>query len=125
MQHFQLHEEFYAQPIRLNDEKPAEVLENFFSAYSLSEIRQHLWNMVEASTTTDNHLFDESRERDNLIWFYSQIEELIEAAYMLTKKESIFLICILLLTIVSYGIIAYHSYPSSHPSKAIPMQNKK
>jgi hypothetical protein len=80
--------EFYNQPIRLDTEKPNEVIKNFFSAYELSEIRQYLWNMVEVSITTDNRIFDEARDRENLMWFYSQLEELIEAAYLLSKRKS-------------------------------------
>jgi len=88
MQHFELHPEFYNQPIRLKDEKPKEVVKNFFEAYTLSEIRQHLWNMVEVSIATDYYLFQESSDRDSIVWFYSQIEELIEAAYMMDQKKT-------------------------------------
>jgi hypothetical protein len=87
MTQFDIHSEFYDHPIRLKDEKPKDVIKNFFGAYKLSEIRAHLWNMVEVAITSENYVFDESRERDKLIWFYQQIEELIEAAYMISQKK--------------------------------------
>ena len=44
--------------------------------------------MVETCVTTDNHYFEESHDRDSLIWFYGQIEELIEAAYLVNQKKA-------------------------------------
>jgi hypothetical protein len=44
--------------------------------------------MIKVSVTTDNRIFDEASDRENLMWFYSQVEELIEAAYLLSIHKS-------------------------------------
>ncbi len=96
MQLYSQHSEFFDQPIRLTEEEkkdPLQVINFFFGAHHLHEIRQILWNLFETSITTDNHMYDESRERDKLLCFYQQLETMLEAAYVvdqMTKpKENI------------------------------------
>lgn len=86
MRHFKLHPAFYDKPVCLGDaqlQQPMQVLQDFFSSYSLSEIRQAVWDMAEAALTTDNHLFDTAEERAHVTEFCRQLEMVLEAAYML------------------------------------------
>jgi hypothetical protein len=54
MKHFLNRPDIYNQPIRLTNEDPQEVIENFFLDFHLSDVRQELWNMLEAAITTDH-----------------------------------------------------------------------
>ncbi len=83
MSHFKDHPEIFNQLIRLGDEDPETVIKNFFIAYKLCEIRQHLWDLVEVAITTDNDVFEDSRNRNNIVWFYRQLEEALEAVLKL------------------------------------------
>ena len=86
---FSRHPDFYNKPIRLNyDDDPAQVIRTFFRAHSLAEIRERLWNMAEVCIATDNDYFETGNERGNLLYFYRQLEELVEASFVLktTKK---------------------------------------
>ena len=84
------HKNFYNLPIRLEKEqqaKPYEVIKSFCGAYNLHEIRQHLWDLLEISVTTENYVFDEASARNNIFLFYRQLEELIEAIYIINAKK--------------------------------------
>jgi len=84
------HKDFYNQPIRLDKEqqaKPDEVIQSFCGAYQLHEIRQHLWDFLEIAVTTDNYVFDDPGERNNIFLFYHQLEEAIEALYVMHAKK--------------------------------------
>jgi hypothetical protein len=84
--HFKNFTEFYNKPIRLNiDDDAAEMIKAFFQAHSLSEIRVRLWNMVEVCLTTDNDYFETGEERKNLMYFYCELELMIEAGFMISK----------------------------------------
>lgn len=76
----------FDQVIRLGEDgkkEPFRVLERFFSDYRLHECRHHLWTMVQACLTTDNTEFNEPEERADLLLRYKDLEELLEAAWLL------------------------------------------
>ena len=90
MQHFHLHMDFYNQPIRLTEEQmkePMTVIQEFFRNFHLIDVRQNLWNWFETALTTEDGLFDGGLERSRLIHFYTQLEELAEAAYLIDQRE--------------------------------------
>jgi hypothetical protein len=87
MNHFLNRPDIYNQPIRLTNENPQEVIENFFLDFHLVDVRQELWNMVEACLTTNHPNYSESKSRDTLLYFYFHLEELIEAAYISMNKQ--------------------------------------
>lgn len=88
MNHFLNRPDIYNQPIRLDKENPQEVIKNFFLDFHLSDVRQELWNMVEAALTTNHPNYSDSKRRDTLLYFYSQLELLIEAVYTETNKQT-------------------------------------
>jgi hypothetical protein len=90
MEPFELHPDFYNRPIRLNEEEkadPQDVLRSFFINNPLSAIRQALWKMVEACVGTPNEMAFETGElRENLLLFYAQLEQALEAALLLSEQ---------------------------------------
>lgn len=83
------HPQWYNQPLRLNkDQKrdPLLVMEEFFQCYHLNETRQTLWEwlteVVSSSQSNSNGIDD----RNDDMFFYEKIEELIEAAFVLKKR---------------------------------------
>ncbi len=89
MHHFRQHIDFYNQPIRLTEEqqqKPTLVIREFFKNLHLVEVRQKLWDWLETAIAAEYGLFEEATDRSGLIQFYSQLEELVEAAYLIDCK---------------------------------------
>lgn len=89
MYRFMDHPDFYNKPIRLNaNVEPLKVISCFFADFSLSELRDILWNWFEAAITTDNDQYSEPEERATLLHQYRRLEELIEAAFTLNQMEN-------------------------------------
>jgi hypothetical protein len=91
MSHFIDRPDIYNQPIRLTGDEqsdPNKIMTRYFEDYSLSEIRDHLWSMVEQCLTSNGEQFSDPEDRANLLAFYIRIEELMEAAYILMGKEN-------------------------------------
>jgi hypothetical protein len=90
MNPFISHPDFYNQPIHLDrgeKDSPVEVMEDFFDSYCLYEVRQVLWDMVQAAVTTDNYLFSDFDRRDFLFLFYEKLEKFLEAGFLLAAGE--------------------------------------
>lgn len=87
---FQSHPDFYNQLIRLSEEEkaePHEVLHNFFQNCPFAVIRQTLWSMVETSLAVPYSVYDNAGERQTLLWFYRELETVLEAAFLLSKEQ--------------------------------------
>lgn len=79
------HPEHFDRPLRLTPEqleKPLAVLRNFFQNAHLSETRETLWKLVETVLSIKNSSFDEAEARSHLLWFYKELETMIEAAFV-------------------------------------------
>lgn len=77
------------RPLKLSAEqmdKPISVLRNFFQDAHLPEIRETLWKLVESVLSMKNAGFDDAEERSHLLWFYRELETMIEAAFLLCEK---------------------------------------
>jgi hypothetical protein len=86
---YQQHQQFYNQPIRLTQSQiksPREVIEDFFSDLRLHDIREDLAKLLECAMITDCEHFEMPKQRASIITFLEHLEEMIEAAYLLTKK---------------------------------------
>ena len=74
------------EPRKLTKEQivnPIEVLHNFFDFVHLPEAREHLWELLK-TTLTGNYCKTLTRsERSNLIYFYEQLEKLLEASHLI------------------------------------------
>ena len=89
MQPFDLHPEFYNQPIWVTEEEkqnPTTVIENFFGDISLLEVRQHLSNMLEVALVSTNSIYTEPKERNEALCINKELEKLVEAAWLLNKR---------------------------------------
>lgn len=87
MHNFNLHSDFYNQPILLTDEEkqdPLPVIRAFFEDVKLAEVRTHLYNLLEVTLTTPNTIYDEASERDVVVCFIKQLERMVEASQILT-----------------------------------------
>jgi len=90
MNYFQTHPGFYDEPIRLSEEEkgePLEILRSFFQNCPLSQIRRLLWQMVETSLAVPYSVFDKASERQTLLWFYREVETVLEAGLLICQQH--------------------------------------
>ena len=89
MNFFTRHKAFFDQPIRLEREEiaqPEAVMQAFCGAYHLHETRQRLWDLLETALTSENTPFQDAEARTNIMLFYNQLEELLEAVYIRSQS---------------------------------------
>lgn len=82
--------QWYNQPIRLTEKQvkdPDSVLKEFFTWYHLDDLRQLLWEWMQVAITTENDVYETSRDRSNLLFFYRNMETLIEAAFLVKQQQ--------------------------------------
>ena len=87
---FTRHKAFFDQPIHLETEEiaqPETVIRAFCGAFHLHETRQHLWDLLETALTSDNTAFQDAETRNNIMLFYNQLEELLEAVYIRNQAK--------------------------------------
>jgi hypothetical protein len=90
MRYFKLHPNVLNGVLWLTDEEinnPKRVIKAFFEDYHLSESRQHLWDLLETAVTSSNTKYEEAAERSKLLYFYQQVEKLLEAAYVIANQK--------------------------------------
>ena len=90
MSQFLDHFEFFDQPVWLTHweiENPYQILDRFLSDYRLSELRQHLYDIVAACLTTDNSHFSNPEQRANLLLLQVKVEMLFEAVFIIHKRR--------------------------------------
>jgi len=90
MSHFKLKKEIFNRPIRLTeqDEKdPVLTFDEFFTNYSLSEIRQINQDMDQACLTSDTPPFHEPEERAALLNYREYEEKVLEAAFIIYQTD--------------------------------------
>jgi hypothetical protein len=59
--------------------KPENVIKNFFDCYSIEDIQEVTWEWLTAAITKAPSIYDNARERSNLIFFYECLIKLIGA----------------------------------------------
>jgi hypothetical protein len=75
---------------RLSKEKrenPAQVLHEFCDSYHLHEVRKTLWDWLVTALGKTHSIYDDAKERSNLFFFYENVEELMEAVYLLHQQQ--------------------------------------
>lgn len=85
------HPQWYNQPLRLNKEQkvnPLLIFDEFFQCYHLNETRQLLWDWLTEVITSSRSISNDSNERENHMFFYEKMEELIEAAFIIKKRAN-------------------------------------
>jgi hypothetical protein len=66
-----------------------QVLSDFFDYMHLQNARQALADMLEVALITSSEKFDQPVQRANAIYFCKKLEELVEAAYVLTLSNGV------------------------------------
>lgn len=90
MYNFELHPEFYNQPILLTEEEkkdPSTVIKQFFDDVKLVEVRIHLHNLLEVALTRPNTIYDDPSERDEVLCFVKEFEKLVEASHLISRAN--------------------------------------
>ena len=64
---------------------PEEVMQHFFNAFSLDDLKFCLWQLLETAIVTDYGLFDEPAKRSMLISVCTQLLECLDAGMKLYK----------------------------------------
>jgi len=83
------HSGFFDQCLMLCEEEmenPDRVISEFFEEFHLSDVREHLAQLVEIALITQNNYFQDARERDKILWFTRRLEMLAEAANLLERR---------------------------------------
>ena len=86
------HPQWYNQPLRLTEAQKdnlISVFEHFFECYHLNEVRQILWEWLVEIISSNNSISNDGSERNNHIYFYEKIEQLVEACFILQKEPSV------------------------------------
>ena len=73
-------------PDEIND--PRLVVAEFFMNYHLKDVREDLWEWLSAGLTSSNEYFNTGMDRANLIFLYENLEKLVEANFLLTKRAA-------------------------------------
>jgi hypothetical protein len=84
MLYHHLPQQFNNTPVRLSKKEAkhaGKFIQNFFGAWHLHEIRRSLAALTEIALTTNNTHFEDAKERDSILWFYYELEILIEAVW--------------------------------------------
>lgn len=83
------HPQWYKQPLRLTQEQkkdPLPVLDDFFLCYHLNDVREILWLWLTEVLSSQRSIASDGLDRNNHIYFYEMVEEVIEAAYVMRRK---------------------------------------
>ena len=67
-----------------NITNPHEAIDLFFSNFSLSDCRQHLWELYRGWVMSER---SKNGDHADLLFFYMQIEMLAEAAWLIHNKN--------------------------------------
>jgi hypothetical protein len=68
-------------------EKPITVIHDFFSYGHLPEIREQLWELLKTTVAGNYCKILDRRERSNMLYFYEQLEKLVEAVHILHVRD--------------------------------------
>lgn len=83
------HEAWEMKPRKLTieeTERPDRVVDEFFQIMYLPQVRWYMWESMKTMVTGS---FDDmkTKEKSNLIFFYEQLEKLIEAVHVMYEKN--------------------------------------
>lgn len=67
---------------------PEIVIREFFRSFHPPEIKDILQNWFEEAITKENSIYDEAQQRDLLLWFYKQLAEMLDAAYIMYMNKT-------------------------------------
>ena len=76
------------QPRKLSTDEvkdPERVIHQFFDYAHLPEVRAHLWDWLKSTVTGDFNSLS-LQERGNLLYFFEQLEKLVEDAHIIHEQ---------------------------------------
>ena len=89
MIYYDYHEAWEMKPRKLSTEEienPDRVIDEFFQIAHLPQVRACLWDMMKTLVTgTFTNL--KARERTKMVFFYEQIERLVEIAHVVYERN--------------------------------------
>jgi len=80
------HPDWRNEPLRLASEEkafPRLVIEEFFSHFHLDDARTLLWDWLTGAMASSHQMLSTPEQRANMIFFYEQLESLIEASFLM------------------------------------------
>lgn len=86
---YQQNKAFFSQPYRLSAAQqlnPVSVFETFFDCHHLHQAREALADMMFVAISSQNEFYSLPRQREDVMYFRQQLEEVLEAAWLLCKK---------------------------------------
>lgn len=78
------------QPMRLTEDEKQNlfgVVEEFYSWFHLQDMREILWQWLEAALSSDSIHYANGGARSNLFFVYEKLELLIEATYEMHRRR--------------------------------------
>jgi hypothetical protein len=90
MKTYNQHPQWHNQPLRLTTEQkqnPNLIIDEFFECFHLNEVREILWAWLTEVIFSRNSISTNPLERSNHIYFYEKIEEVVEAAFIINKRN--------------------------------------
>jgi hypothetical protein len=91
MSEFLSHPEFFNQPVCLSQDElefPMKVINQFFSDYSLSEVRDIHDNIGEVCLTSDSPPFSDGDQRANFLLYQNNVIRFFEAVFVLAEIKA-------------------------------------
>ncbi len=92
MKHSSKHPTPEMHPRKLSKQEmkdPYLVIEDFFNYAHLPQVREKLWQWFETTVTGNFSKQLSGRERSNMVFFYKQIEKLVEAAHIIKTTSDL------------------------------------
>ena len=68
------------------EEKFNQVIFQLFGNYHLKEVKDYLWNWLQVALAKENSVYDTGKERSNLLFFYENMVELLEATWLIDQQ---------------------------------------
>ncbi|WP_315822945.1 hypothetical protein [Paraflavitalea speifideaquila] len=66
---------------------PMDYLKGFFMDSDVSELRSELWEWLVSALSSNDPALNDGISRANLLWLYKQLNELVEASYLVKKQN--------------------------------------
>jgi len=86
------HPQWYNEPLRLTKEQkdnPVLIFQGFFESFHLHEVREMLWEWLVEVISSRNSISNDGNARNNHIYFYEKLEQVLEAGFVLQKDARV------------------------------------
>jgi hypothetical protein len=88
MLHYFENKKLFAKPVLLDEDcEPLEIIDAVLLDYPLQDIKFRLWELITVALTSENDEYNDPQPRSNLLYFWSRLEMLLEAAWMANEAH--------------------------------------